>query len=53
MPKKSAQCDQPFSNKTASNLKVINLERRIDKLDELQGLSHPLHKQGSSKDAFV
>jgi hypothetical protein len=29
------------------------LERRIDKFDELHGLSHPLYKEGSSKDALA
>jgi hypothetical protein len=49
----SAQQTQPFSNKTASNLKVINLARRIDEFDEIDGLSHPLYKEGSSTDALA
>jgi len=42
-----------FPTKLPPNFKIFNLERRIDKLDEIQGLSNPLYKEASSKDAFA
>jgi hypothetical protein len=38
--------------KPARDFKILDVEHRIDKFDELHGLSHPLYKEGSSKNGF-
>ena len=39
--------------KPARDFKILDVEHRIDKFDEKDGLSHPLYKEGSSTDALA
>jgi hypothetical protein len=50
LSKRSAQYDQPLSYKTVS---ISKFSHRIDKFDEIHGLSDLLYMEGSSKDAFA
>jgi hypothetical protein len=51
--KRSAQHDQPFLYKPVQDFRIVDLERRIDKFAENDGLSDLSYMEESSTHAFA